>query len=152
MGKTNRSPSVENSMKNCLRILVLASLIISGSLGAEPVATEKAIQFLTNAYTGHAMKADEWLSKEARNAPKFKAFGGLSSLIKQSTARAREFDGLMSVTVLEVTQEGSAYVVKAEVKFIRDHRKVVSAAVAEREDIVWNFHVLKENGGWKLSF
>ena len=152
MGTAIRSSSVDKLMKRYLLIFALVSLVLSRSLGAEPMATERVIRFLTNVYTGYSMKADEWLSKETRNAPKFKAFGGLSSLVKQSTARAREFDGLKSVTVIEVMQEGPAYAVKASVAFIKDHRKIASGGVAEREEIVWDFRVSKEDGAWRLSF
>ena len=130
--------------------LALMAFLFSTAALADPVATNRVIQFLTNAHTGRSMRASEWLGKDVRDADKFKAFGGLDRLIEQSTARAHEYKGLKSVSILEVKEEGPAYVVKAEVKFIADHRKADSRAAAEREDMVWNIRVAKENGKWKL--
>jgi hypothetical protein len=96
------------------------------------------------------MRAAEWLGKDVRDAEKFTAFGGLDRLIKQSTARAHEYGGLKSVSILDVKQQGEAYLVRAEVKFVKDHRKSDSPAVAEREEMIWNIRVAKENGKWKL--
>lgn len=117
---------------------------------ADPIATDKVIQFLTRAYTDQPMRAAEWLSKDVRNSDKFNAFGGLDRLIKQSTSRAREYKGLKSVSIIDVKKEGEVYFVTAEVKFIEDHRNADSPAAAEREAMIWNVRVAREDGRWML--
>jgi hypothetical protein len=137
-----------SAMKRALSVLVL--IAICNLASADPGATDKVIQFLTYAHTGQSMRAVDWLGREVRDAPKFKAFGGLDRLVKQSTSRAHAYKGLRSVEILDVAQQGDAYLVKAQVKFIEDHTKSESAAVAEREEMIWNVRVAKENGRWKL--
>jgi hypothetical protein len=126
-------------------VLVLAA-------GVEMPATDRTIQFLTNAHTGISMNDSEWLSAEARRAGNIAAHGGLSRLVNQTTAFAREYKGLMSIAILEVTEQGKVQRIRAEVKFFDEKRRRASAAAAEREDMIWTFVVRKEDGAWKLQF
>jgi hypothetical protein len=151
MGTPNWAATIVDLAKKWILAVALVAMLFSNSALADPSATDRVIQFLTNSYTGRSMQATEWLSQETRRAEKFNAFGGLNALVKQSTARAREFKGLKSVVILDVKQEGQVYIVKAEVKFFEDHRKPTSPAMAEREDIIWDIRVARENSKWKLS-
>ena len=144
MGTAKRAAAVKSSL------LALVAFTLSTFAYADPIATDRVIQFLTRAHTGEPMRAAEWLGKDVRDGDKFKAFGGLDRLIKQSTARAHEYKGLKSVSILDVKQQGESYLVKAEVTFIEDHRKSDSPAMAEREEMIWSIRVAKENGKWKL--
>ena len=144
MGTAKRATAMKSSL------VALVVFALSAFAYADPIATDRVIQFLTYAHTGQSMRAAEWLGKDVRDAAKFKAFGGLDRLIKQSTARAHEYKGLKSVSILDVQQQGETYLVKAEVKFLEDHTKSKSPAVAEREEMIWNIRVAKENGKWKL--
>ena len=129
---------------------MLLSLSAS-AIEAEVSPTDRTIQFLTNAHTGIDMDDSEWLSADARSTGKIAAYGGLSRLVKQTTAFAREYKGLKSVTVLQVTDEGKAFRIRAEVKFFDEKRRKKSPAAAEREDMTWVFLVTKEEGKWKLT-
>ena len=98
------------------------------------------------------MSDSEWLSSEARGGGKIAAFGGLNKLVKQTTAFAKEFNGLKSVAVLDVVEVGNKQRIRAEVKFFDEARRKASPAAAEREDMIWTFLVTKEHGKWKLQF
>jgi hypothetical protein len=121
------------------------------SYGAQnPV--DRAVEFLTNAYSGQTMQPEEWLTKETRNAPMFKGFGGLDALVKQSTARAQKFGGLKTVTVQDVKKEGDTYKAAIEITFMEDHKDPSNSAMATQEDMVWNIQIIKQGGRWKLRW
>jgi len=115
-------------------------------------ASDRVVEFLTNAHTGKPMRADDWLTRKARSAEKFVAFGGLDALVRQSTERAARFGGLESVRVVNVKIEGPSRVVTAEVNFKRDHREPENPAKAASEDMIWQLRVLDEDGTLKVDF
>ena len=132
-------------------LLVLLPLCAS-AIEAEESPTDRTIQFLTNVHTGIAMKDSEWLSAKARSTGKISAYGGLSRMVKQTTALARSYNGLQSVEVLQVTEEGTSFRIRAEVKFFDEKRRKKSPAAAESVDMIWVFLVGKEEAKWKLTF
>ena len=132
-------------------ILVMVFATLCSSYAADnPV--DRAVEFLSNVYSGKTMLAEEWLTKEARNAPMFGAFGGLDALVNQSTEQAKKFGGLRTVTVKDVKREGNTYHVVIEITFMQDHRMPASAAMATQEDIVWNLEIRNQDGVWKLTW
>jgi len=131
-------------------LMLLPICVVAG--GLEASSSDRAIQFLTNAHTGVSMEDSEWLSVATRTAPNFVGFGGLSALVNQSTAFAREFNGLKSVEILDVADQGNVQRIRAEVKFLDDKRRSASPAAAERKAMIWTFVATKEDGKWKLSF
>jgi hypothetical protein len=112
---------------------------------------ERAKEFLSNVYTGRQMKPEEWLSRDARTAPMFNAFGGLERMIQQSTARAERFGGFKSVDIREVTPSDQRMLVRAEVKFARDHKLGGDKGKAANEDIIWDLWFVREDGVWKIA-
>src|SRR6267378_1322946 len=87
-------------------IFFLIAVVSSCSyVGKDQGPEERAKEFLSNVYTGKQMKAEEWLSREARAAPSFNAFGGLERMIQQSAARAERYGGLRSVEITEIKPE-----------------------------------------------
>src|SRR5262245_57952146 len=100
-----------------LLIWVVAVLLGPASLAATNAAADRVILFLTNSYTGTQMEPRDWLTEKAASAELFAAFGGLDALVRQSTSGAQSYGGLKSVQILDVKQEGNAYVVIAEVHF-----------------------------------
>lgn len=112
---------------------------------------QRAKEFISNVYTGKPMKPEDWLSREARSAPKFTAFGGLERMVQQSTARAEQFGGLKAIEVREAKVEGERALVEAEVRFVKDHRSPDNNAVAANEDIVWDLWFVREDGAWKVA-
>jgi len=97
------------------------------------------------------MKSEEWLSREAGSASLFQAFGGLERMVQQSTARAEQYGGLKSVDIKEAKSEAQRALVKAEVKFVKDHKSSDGRAVAANEDIIWNLRFVHEDGVWKIA-
>ena len=132
-------------------MLMLLPVFVAAA-GAEVSPTDRTIQFLTNAHTGISMDDSEWLSTEARSTGKIAGFGGLRTLVKQTTAFAKEFRGLRSVVILDVVEQGNAQRIRAEVKFFDEKRRKASPAAAERENMIWTFVITKEEGKWKLLF
>jgi hypothetical protein len=112
---------------------------------------ERAKEFLSNLYTGKQMKPEEWLSREAASASFFSAFGGLERMIQQSTARAERYGGLKSVDIKEVKPNDQRALVKAEVKFARNHKSSDNNAVGANEDIIWDLRFVQEDGVWKIA-
>ena len=132
--------------------LLFAMLIFISECWANESASDRVIQFLTNAHTGVAMSESEWLSKDVRELRNFKGFGGLATLVKQTTSFAKEYKGLKSVVVLDVTEIGETQQVRAEVRFFEDERRKASPSAAEAEDMVWVFRAAKEGKKWMLKF
>jgi hypothetical protein len=133
---------------------VMLTAVGSPVLAAETEmpASDRTIQFLTNAHTGIVMNDSEWLTAEARGAKKIYTHGGLVRLVEQTTAYAREFNGLKSVAILEVTALSNGQRIRVQVKFFDEKRRKASPAAAEREDMIWTFLAKKEGGNWKLEF
>jgi hypothetical protein len=132
---------------------IASLLIISFSVhcgASQP--SERAIEFLTNVYTGKPMQEEDWLTKKARSASAFRAHGGLDVMTKQSTARANRYGGLKTVTVLSVKKTRDGYRVRAKVEFKESPANSKSAAVAAKEPMVWSLTEVKENGIWKIYF
>ena len=152
MGPKAEAKAPMNWLKCVTGTLLMFLPIFVTEVGAEVSPTDRTIQFLTNAHTGISMDDSEWLSTEARSTGKIAGFGGLSTLVKQTTAFAKEFKGLKSVVILEVAEQGKAQRIRAEVKFFDEKRRKASPAAAEREDMIWTFVVTKEEGKWKLLF
>jgi hypothetical protein len=128
-------------------ITVVGSCSYIGKEGPE----ERAKEFLSNVYTGKQMKAEEWLSREARAAPLFNAFGGLERMIQQSAARAERYGGLRSVEITEIRPDDQRVSVKAQIRFARDHKAPDAKAVAANEDIIWDLRLVQEDGAWKIA-
>lgn len=112
---------------------------------------ERAKEFLSNVYTGKQMKPEEWLTRGAQSAPLFNAFGGLERMIQQSTARAQRYGGLKSIDIRETKHEGQRVLVKAEIRFVKDHKSTDTNAVAASEDIIWDLPLVREGGAWKVA-
>ena len=136
-----------------LSTLIVGFLLsVTCAASTTSIATDRVISFLTNAHTGKQMRADEWLTKKTRSAEMFVAFGGLDALVRQSTSSAESYGGLRSVRILVAKREGNTHFVTAEVQFKEDYRRRQSPVAAEREDMVWQFRVVSEDGVLKLSF
>ena len=105
--------------------------------------------FLRNIHSGQPMKAEIWLTKEARTAEAFVAFGGLDSVIKQSTATADRHGGLRSVEVLSADIDGDGIFVRAKVRFNREDTSGVGVEPADQT--IWEVRVVREEGRWKLD-
>ena len=138
-------------MKYAAAIVVPIVLICScGTVSQVQSPEQRAKEFLSNIYTGKQMRSEEWLNQEARSASLFNAFGGLERMIQQSTARAERYGGLKSVDIREVKSGDRYTLVKAEVKFARDH-KSPNNAVADNEDIIWDLRFAREESVWKIA-
>jgi hypothetical protein len=134
-------------------VAMLLTLPIAAS-AAEVVtsATDRTIQFLTNVHTGISMNDAEWLSSEARSHGKISAHGGLTRLVDQTTSFAKEFNGVKSIVILDVSEKGKARLIRARVQFFDEKRRNKSPAAAERGDMIWTFLATQEDGKWKLQF
>ena len=146
-----------DKLKQLLAVLATINLIVPAPSSAVAVegncgdAKTRAVQFLKNAHTGKSMSAKKWLIDEARRAPMFAGFGGLNALVTQSTARAKKYGGLRSITVRSTNRVGEACEVSAEVKFLKDHKDPTNPAVAANEDMVWTFQMSRQQGLWKIA-
>ena len=134
-------------------IFLIALLCSCTSTPQFAAPEERAKEFLSNVYTGRQMKPEEWLSRDARTAPLFNAFGGLERMVQQSTARAERFGGLKSVDIREVKPSASDQrtLVKAEVKFAQDHKLGGHKGGEANEDIIWDLWFVREDGAWKIA-
>jgi hypothetical protein len=141
---------------DCVRS-VTATIVLVGfacacsNIGQAQGPEQRAKEFLSNVYTGKQMKSEEWLSREARAASLFNAFGGLDRMVQQSTARAERYGGLRSIDIREVKSDEQRALVKAEVSFVRDHKSPDSKAVAANEDIIWDLQFVREDDVWKIA-
>ncbi len=141
-----------NERTKCGVIAAIIFLVGSCSyVGKDQSPEERAKEFLSNVYTGKQMKAEEWLSREARAAPLFNAFGGLERMIQQSAARAERYGGLRSVEITEITPDDQRVSVKAEIRFAKDHKLSDAKAVAANEGIIWDLRLVREDGAWKIA-
>lgn len=143
-------------MRKLLFAMVAMSCVITFSQARDKpadcqVASARAAQFLTNAHTGKAMTAKDWLTDEARQAPMFAGFGGIESLVRQSTSRAGKFGGLKAVHILEARPLRQGCEVRAEVKFAKDHKDPANPAIAASEEMIWTFQMMKLNGTWRIA-
>jgi len=141
-----------NERTKCGVIAAIIFLVGSCSyVGKDQGPEERAKEFLSNVYTGKQMKAEEWLSREARAAPLFNGFGGLERMIQQSAARAERYGGLRSVEITEIKPDDQRVSVKAEIRFAKDHKVPDAKAVAANEDIMWDLRLVREDGAWKIA-
>lgn len=138
-------------------LVVSACLAASSATWADPASRDETairgriLTFLVNAHTGQQMTADHWLTKNARDAPAFAGFGGLRSLINQSTARAEEFGGLRTVEIIELNPQPGGYKVTSKVLFVRNHKRANDRSASASDDMIWPFSVVRDKGMWKID-
>jgi hypothetical protein len=123
-------------MRNIISLLLLGIYLC----GCSTSPVDHSREFMKNAYSGKTMRAEEWLTGEARSQRLFNTFGGLDALVKDSYAEATRNQGLKSVTVLSVNKHDDIYTIETEVVF---NNKVTSNS---KED--W----IMEDGKWKIKF
>ena len=119
--------------------LLIGILLCLFLIGCSDGVSDRAKEFFLNAYTGKPMQAEEWLTKDARSAQLFNAFGGLEALIRDCAAETERNQGLKSVNVLKIKHEGKVFLVEVEIVF-NNNQKV------NGED-AW----IQENGKWKIT-
>lgn len=136
-----------------MRTALLTLLLMNGCLTADkiPTATHRAKEFLENIHTGKDMTPEEWMTREARNAPAFQAFGGLPRMVKNSTAWANKYGGLRDIELLHAKTEREGVVVAMRIHLQRDYRDPASPVASEREDRVWELRLAMEDGAWKIA-
>jgi hypothetical protein len=139
-------------MSRFLIFVAMVAFIVPSVGAASDLPSDRVIQFLANAHTGQKMDANAWLLRDARKAERFNAYGGLESMVRQTSSMAHQYRGLRSIEVKDVTAIDGGFLIIVEVKFFDDAERKRSPAVAEREDMVWRFRVAKEGGVWKLAF
>lgn len=155
MGSKQSVTLVAAGMQAASKILAPLLLLVAtiGCTTTQPdEPTARAVQFLTNVYTGKMMNAEEWLTRQARSEPAFNSHGGLDSMVKQSTARAERYGGLKSVRVLQSTKTEEQIDVKIIILFHQDPSASPDVPNAAKEEMIWNMTAAKEDGNWKLSF
>jgi hypothetical protein len=136
--------------KALLALLTVVSMSVMADVIDTP--TDRVLQFLTNIHTGKRMDAKAWLLKDARNGERFKAYGGLDAVVKQTTSLAHEYQGIRAIELKTVSPTETGFIITTEVRFLDDERRKKSPAIAERDDMIWRFRVEKESGIWKLAF
>ena len=97
------------------------------------------------------MDPEEWLTRETRAAATFNAFGGLSVMVRQTSAWAMRYGGLKNVEIVAVKRETDKAVVTAKISLNQEYRNPSSPVASEREDKVWEVHLLVEDGKWKIA-
>ena len=131
-------------------IAVVLLAIISACVSIDGPAV-RAKEFLTSIHTGKNMDPEEWLTREARAAPMFNAFGGLSLMVKQTSAWATKYGGLKSVDIVGIRREADKAVITANIILKQEYKNPNSPVASEREDKVWEVHLLVEDGKWKIA-
>ena len=131
--------------------VVLVSICASAHAGDDRVATvtDRAIQFVVNAYTGVRMEDSEWMTQEKLQDPgdHLVLIGGLRPLVESNARRAHEAGGLGSVEVVRVESRGDIYRVTARVSFASS--RGASKKNQEKEE-PWQLYFQEEAGKFKL--
>jgi hypothetical protein len=121
----------------------------AAAVGTSPV--DRAVEFFRNVYTGVEMKPEEWLTKATREAPLFTGFGGLKTMVRQSTEKAAASGGFKAAKVRKSTRTPSGYEATIEVIFNDPSKGRNESAAATMEDEIWNVKIVKEGGSWKIA-
>lgn len=152
MGASTETMMLHSLAKRWFSVAFSVFSVFLSSAHAEFSATDRVIQFLTNAHTGVSMSAPDWIDQEMQSAPAFRGFGGIERLVEQSTRSAHEYGGLKTVRILKVVAKDGQILVRAEVAFFDDARRRKSPSNAERGNMIWNFQVKKFGPSWMLKF
>jgi len=131
--------------------VLLVSICASAQAGDDRVApvTDRAIQFVVNAYTGVPMQDSEWMTQDKLQDPgdHLVLIGGLRALVESNARHAHEEGGLGSVDVVQVERRGDVYRVTTQVRFANSRR--ASKKNQEKEE-PWQLYFQEEAGKFRL--
>lgn len=141
-------------MSLLVQIILALSVMIAacGGVAAQVNATDRGLRFVMNLYTGVPMAAEDWLAREADQGSPFLAHGGLSALVKQSTAFAHRYGGIEAIALQSARDDGERLYLEIGVRFRDDAARRQSNSLAEREEIVWRLNAVARNGNWLFRF
>jgi hypothetical protein len=133
-------------------VALLVSLCDAYASDASPIqASDRALHFVLNMYSGIRMRSSEWLELDPASRAGLEAYGGLETMVRQSTAFAHAYGGVDMVRIESIQKLEPGFLIEVLVTFREDDRRRNNAAIAEREVITWRLQARQSGQRWRFS-
>ncbi|PKN88621.1 MAG: hypothetical protein CVU51_03800 [Deltaproteobacteria bacterium HGW-Deltaproteobacteria-1] len=124
---------------NKISLKIPFTLLFVLCFGCMDNPSERAKEFLKNAYTGKDMQPEDWLTKSGQSSQLFNSFGGLNALVKNCLDDAKRNNGLKAIKIINVTRQDKLTLVETEIFFNNN--------TSTNSINAW----VKEDGRWKMT-